>query len=60
MAKAKRPSRASTKPAPAYASYMIKKLDRQLWSQFVTRAKGDGRSLAWLFRDFIEKYANGN
>lgn len=56
---AKRPSRAKPK-APAVAhTYMIKGIDRSTWAEFIKRAETDGRSLAWLFRDFITRYANG-
>jgi hypothetical protein len=58
MAKASK--RAAAKPPAEKHTYMIKGVDRQTWADFLKRAKDDGRSLAWLFRDFITRYANGS
>lgn len=55
--KAKTP--AKTAPDPNFCNYMVKKVDRQQWARFVQRANQDGHSLAWLFRNWIEKYADG-
>jgi len=51
--------KAKTTPDPNVCNYMVKKVDRTTWAAMVRRAKDEGRSLAWLFRDFIERYANG-
>jgi hypothetical protein len=51
--------KAKTSPDSKVCNYMVKKVDRVTWAAMVRRAKDEGRSLAWLFRDFIERYANG-
>ena len=56
---AKTKPKPKTTPDPLTCNYMVKKVDRQLWARFVQRAKDDGHSLAWLFRNWIEKYADG-
>lgn len=57
--KKKTATTAKTVPDPKVCNYMVKKVDRVTWAAMVRRAKDEGRSLAWLFRDFIERYANG-
>jgi hypothetical protein len=53
-----RAARAAT-TRPTVSSYMIKNVERATWDEFTRRAKTEGRTLAWLFRDFIARYANG-
>jgi hypothetical protein len=48
-----------TAPDPHYCTYLIKRVDRNTWANMVTRAKGEGRSLSWLFHSWIQKYADG-
>lgn len=48
-----------THPDPQFATYLIKKVDRGTWARMVERAKSDGRSLSWLFHDWIRNYADG-
>jgi hypothetical protein len=51
--------RAARAAKPTVSSYMIKNVERAMWDEFTRRAKAEGRTLAWLFRDFIARYANG-
>ena len=51
--------RATPPKDPNHCTYLIKKVDRVIWGNMVKRAKEEGRSLAWLFHEWIRKYADG-
>ena len=54
-----KPKPRTMNPDPQFATYLIKKVDRVTWGRMVERAKVDGRSLSWLFHDWIRNYADG-
>ena len=57
--KAKKKTAPKSQPDPLFCTYLIKKVERAQWANMVARAKEDGRSLSWLFHEWIRKYADG-
>lgn len=45
---------------PEHSTYAIKHMDRQIWERFTSRAKGEGRTVKWLFEHFVKAYASGD
>ena len=46
-------------PEPEFATYTLKRMDRQMWRSFGARCEKDGRKLKFVMLKMITAYANG-
>lgn len=56
---AKQRAKSKPKTEAKDRSMLIQNIDPALWQKFKIRAASEGRTVKWLFDDFIARYASG-
>jgi hypothetical protein len=52
-------AKSKAKKADKPKSMLVGDIDPKLWQAFQVRAAQEGRTIKWLFHDFIARYAGG-